>query len=469
MFKPRGGLVLQASEIFPDRSDASIQLARKWLLLGVFALVAAGLFSVLLVLSRTPAIQEVIPFIDFFHVALVVHVNLSVLIWFMSFACVLWTLTSEDSLMPLAKLSFYLALAGTLVLVVAPFFGVGDPLMNNYIPTLQHPVFFASLLLFAAGVLLRLFVSLLATRIKFSNLSDVDAARVSIWLGVPVCAISLWALYKSYSNLPAELTGELYYEFLYWGSGHVLQFNHSLLMLMAWFILILFSGGSVLLSGRWILFLSLLVVLPVLDTFRIYASFPVYSAEHRLAFTQLMTWGGLSTLPLGLFITYLFITSFTKELKEQSLIRTVLLCSGTLFLTGGVIGFLIEGVNVVIPAHYHGSIVGVTLAFMGLSYLLLPFLGFAPARVKLAKAQMYTYSVGQMMHIIGLAWSGGYGVQRKTAGAAQDLDSIERVIGMGMMGMGGAISIVGGVLFMLVMIFAIRDQKEVKEEDKEVK
>jgi hypothetical protein len=97
---------VQFSEIFPERSEASLELARRWLLLGLFALIAAGLFSVLLVLSRTPSIQEVIPFIDFFHVALVVHVNLSVLIWFMSFACVLFTLVAEDFMMPLANLSF---------------------------------------------------------------------------------------------------------------------------------------------------------------------------------------------------------------------------------------------------------------------------------------------------------------------------------------------------------------------------
>src|SRR5690606_17183996 len=117
--------------------------------------------------------------------------------------------------------------------------------------------------------------------------------------------------------------------------------------------------------------------------------------------------------------------SARKELQQHTLNRAILLCSATLFLTGGVIGFLIEGVNVVIPAHYHGSIVGVTLAFMGLAYLLMPFLGYAPVRTKLAKAQMYTYATGQMMHIIGLAWSGGYGVQRKTAGAAQGLEGIE--------------------------------------------
>ena len=50
----------------------------------VASLVGAGVFSVLLVLARTPGVQEMIPLIDFFHTALVVHVNLTVLIWLLS-------------------------------------------------------------------------------------------------------------------------------------------------------------------------------------------------------------------------------------------------------------------------------------------------------------------------------------------------------------------------------------------------
>ncbi len=56
------------------------------------------------------------------------------------------------------------------------------------------------------------------------------------------------------------------------------------------------------------------------------------------------------------------------------------------------------------------------------------------------------------MHILGLVWSGGYGVQRKTPGAAQGLENLPEIAGMAMMGLGGAISIVGGILFVIVMI-----------------
>ena len=60
------------------------------------------------------------------------------------------------------------------------------------------------------------------------------------------------------------------------------------------------------------------------------------------------------------------------------------------------------------------------------------------------------------MHIVGLVWSGGYGVQRKVAGAEQVLRSTSEVAGMALMGLGGAVAIAGGVLFIVVVIAALR-------------
>ena len=60
------------------------------------------------------------------------------------------------------------------------------------------------------------------------------------------------------------------------------------------------------------------------------------------------------------------------------------------------------------------------------------------------------------MHIMGLVWSGGYGVQRKVAGAEQVLRSHAEVAGMALMGLGGLVAIVGGVLFIVVIARAMR-------------
>jgi len=55
-------------------------LALGWLVLGLVSLIGSGIFSVLLVAARTPYFKDVFPLVDFFRVALVVHVDLSVLV-----------------------------------------------------------------------------------------------------------------------------------------------------------------------------------------------------------------------------------------------------------------------------------------------------------------------------------------------------------------------------------------------------
>jgi hypothetical protein len=75
--------------------------------------------------------------------------------------------------------------------------------------------------------------------------------------------------------------------------------------------------------------------------------------------------------------------------------------------------------------------------------------------VKLATLQPLLYGGGQLLHVLGLMWSGGYGVQRKVAGSAQVLRTTQEVIGMGVMGIGGLIAVIGGVLFVVLIARAM--------------
>ncbi|MEQ9564021.1 MAG: cbb3-type cytochrome c oxidase subunit I, partial [Woeseiaceae bacterium] len=182
------------------------------------------------------------------------------------------------------------------------------------------------------------------------------------------------------------------------------------------------------------------------------------SPGHRLAFTELMKYGGLSCLPLGLAI---FSSLFNRlpASGEGRYLHSALLSSLILFAAGGILGFMIAGLDIVIPAHYHGATVGVTIAFMGISYYLLPRIGFGPLPPQLAFWQPYLYGGGQLMHIVGLAWTGGYGVQRKTAGIAQGVDRAGEIAGMALMGLGGLVSVVGGLLFLVVAWQSIRNRR----------
>ena len=112
----------------------------------------------------------------------------------------------------------------------------------------------------------------------------------------------------------------------------------------------------------------------------------------------------------------------------------------------------IRGSNVIIPAHYHGVIGGVTLAFMGFSYHLLPMLGRKVWSPRLARWQPYLYGTGQTLFVLGLFWAGVHGVPRKTFGMAQGLHDLPQMVGMSLMGVGGLIAILGGIAFIVNMV-----------------
>jgi cytochrome c oxidase subunit 1 len=420
-----------------------------WLTLGLIALVFAGIFSLLLVLARTPVIQDLIPFLDFFRVALVVHVTLSVLIWLLAISAATWSLSASGDRPVWDRVSFWLAAIGTATIIVSPFVGAGEPLMNNYVPVLQHPLFYGGLISFTVGIVSHLIRALIFRPRIRTSLSGTTALQSGITVSTMLTGLAIVAVAASWYGLPDEMEGRIYFEFLFWGGGHVIQFSYTLLMMIAWVVLATASGCRFELTPRLTLVFAVFLALPVITVPFLYLAHDITTAGHRLAFTELMKYGGLSCLPLGLAVTA-SLWRAKKPLGTQRYLRAALHSSLGLFAVGGILGFMIAGLDIVIPAHYHGATVGVTIAFMGLTYYLLPRLGFGDIPERIATWQPYVYGGGQLVHIIGLAWSGGYGVQRKTAGAAQGLEGLGQTAGMGMMGLGGLISVIGGLLFLIV-------------------
>jgi hypothetical protein len=230
---------------------------------------------------------------------------------------------------------------------------------------------------------------------------------------------------------------------LFWGGGHVLQFTWTLLMFAAWLWLAEGVGARAPLSPRIAILLFGIGLASVFATPVIYLAYDVVSVEHYRMQTWLMRiGGGLAIVPFAAAVGWALLKS-PKPGPEARPLRAALAWSLVLFGAGGLIGLAIQGSNVKIPAHYHGSIVGVTLAFMGLAYWLLPQLGFAAPRGRLATLQPTLYGAGQLGHALGLLWSGGYGVQRKVAGSEQ----CHARGAHGLMGLGGPLCRGRGFLF----------------------
>lgn len=430
-----------------------------WLLLSFGALVIGGLFTILIVLSRTPYFQEIIPFVDFFHTALVVHVDLTVLVWFLGFAGVLWSLNSSTRCLKCGWLALALSVLGTVVITAAPFVGDGKPLMNNYIPVLQHPVFLVGLGLFGLGFTLLVLNGLFFSNPVKSKMSGDGALRFGLYTGLIAGLFSVFILVLSYIDMPIFAESAYFYELLFWDAGHTIQFMHIALMLVSWLWLATIAGVSLKLSPRVALFVFLIGLIPIIMTPFVYTMYDLGAMMHKHAASLVMRYGGgLAAFPIGLVIIVGLLTSERKSLKVGPEFNA-LVFSIILFGVGGVIGFMINGSNVTVPAHYHGSIVAVTLAYMGISYHILPRLGFKPITGKAATWQPVIYGCGQILHITGLVWSGGYGVQRKTAGLDQGLEGMERVIGMGVMGLGGGIAVIGGIIFLVIVFKSMWPKK----------
>jgi hypothetical protein len=332
--------------------------------------------------------------------------------------------------------------------------------MSNYVPVLQNPVFFWGLALFGLGIVSHLLRALLTRTPLGVSLTGTGSLQVGISLSAVLTGISIASIAASYYGTPQTMDGQIYYEFLFWGGGHVIQFSYTLLMMVSWVVLANASACRFELTPRLTLVFLVFLSLPVITVPFLYLAHDVVSAGHRLAFTELMKYGGLSCLPLGLAVLA-SVWSAGKAEGEGVYLRAALISSLGLFAVGGVLGFMIAGLDIVIPAHYHGATVGVTIAFMGLTYYLLPRLGFGPPQARLAYWQPYLYGGGQLMHIVGLAWTGGYGVQRKTAGLAQGVDRIGEIAGMGLMGFGGLISVIGGLFFLIVCYKSIRGGRHI--------
>lgn len=426
------------------------RLASAWLLLSTAALAGAGVFSVLLVAARTPRFMHWFPAPDFFRVALVVHVDLSMLVWFFALGGVLWTISGSARLMPLGWIALAVSALGACTMAVAPFVADGRPIMSNYIPVIDGGPFLAGLAVFAAGAALLAVRGLTTVRPVGCSIDGAGSLRFGLNTAAVSAVIAVFAFVWSYASLPSEVPRQAYFEVLFWGGGHVLQSTYTLLMLVAWLALAAACGAPVPFSPRAVMLIFAIALASVFAVPAIYLAYDVTSGEHRRLMTWLMRFGGgLAIVPAGLAVI-VALWRVPRVPHASRPMHAALIASLALFGAGGLMGFAIDGSDTRVPAHYHGCIVGVTLALMGLTYMLLPRLGWArPSR--LANAQPYLYGAGQLMHVAGLMWSGGYGVQRKVAGAEQVLRTGSEMFGMGLMGAGGLVAVVGGLLFVVVI------------------
>ena len=91
---------------------------------------------------------------------------------------------------------------------------------------------------------------------------------------------ALAALLLSWFGIDSGFEGLAFYDRLFWGSGHIIQFSHTQLVMVAWLWLASVSGNRLRISPRVALFLFILGLQPVLASPVIYLAFDVSSGDH---------------------------------------------------------------------------------------------------------------------------------------------------------------------------------------------
>ncbi len=440
-------------------------LVSGWIYLALASLIVPGLTAILLVLLRT-LVVDTATWTDLFRTALVVHVDLSVFVWFLSIGGALWC-SQLSRPTAVAVWSLRLAVTGTVIISIAPLLGATTPVMNNYIPVLDHPIFHTGLALFTIGILL-LAPTTIRQRPQWTADSADQLLHLGGWLAMLATLIAAAAFVHTYFAIPEDpqRAAVTYYEILFWSDGHILQFCYTTLLVIAWLALGSALDMNPLPAPRTTALMLLAGFLPLLLVPWILFSFDVLSVEYRSWFTWLMRYGNslAPTLVALLLIVGLFRLPATSRSPINAPLLGSLIASFALFAAGGVIGFAISGVNTIIPAHYHGSIVGVTLAFMGLVYLMLPRLGFKPPSGRMATLQPYIYAVGQLMHVAGLMISGTHGAFRKTVGGSVGTGDLYSQLSTSFTRIGGLLAVIGGLLFLVVCWQSIRNREDQQEE-----
>jgi len=435
---------------------------RRWLMLAVLSLALAGIFSIILVISRTPQLIALAPQLgQLFQVSLVIHVDLSVLVWFLAIAgmCWAWLRAWRDSAdFPFFNpAAFACMLAGMLAMALSPLSGEWEVLKSNYIPVMSNLLFFIGLALVLAAMVIAMLHTLPVFITPPPEREPEDARLIGwgIFGSVITTIVAIAAFVASHVLMREPVTGLAYYETVFWAGGHILQFTYTQLMLVAWSVIALALGLRMPVVPMRMVIFSIGPFF-VLTSFIPYALSEVTDQMHMDFFTlQMNVAGGIAGIILGLFLLkqLLLVQSTPKAARA---LKSSLVMSMILFAVGGLFGAFINGPNVRIPAHYHGSTVAVTLALMGLAYAVLPVLGGqAVANWRMARLQPYLYGGGQLLHITGLSISGGYGVLRKTVGDTGD-GSWQVMAALGMMGGGGMLAIIGGLLFVIVMVMGFR-------------
>jgi len=475
----------------------------EWLLranavVAVVAMLLGALAAIGLVLTRWQAVH-LLP-ADLYYRFLTAH-GLNMLIFWVIFfeMAVLYfagpiVLNCRQPAPRLGWLAFVLMVVGAGMVDTMVFTGRADVLFTSYPPLRADPNYYLGVILFAVGALLAVglfFASLVVAKrertytgsmplVTFGALTAAVIAVITLLHGAAVY-IPTWLWSMNIGNIDPEV-----YRMVWWGLGHSSQQINVAAMVSVWYLLGGLTVGGVVVNEKvsrtafvlYVLFISMASAHHLLVDPGLGPAWKIWNTSYAMYLAVLASMIHGFTVPAGI-ETGQRLRGFTNGLFEW--LRKApwsdpgfagLWLSLVIFgFLGGITGVTIgtEQINIIahntlrVPGHFHATVVGgTTLAFMGVTYYVLPLL--FRRRVAfwgMARIQPYVFGAGISAMAIGMIFMGFFGIPRRHwdssfAGApfpveinpAADLVQV-------LFGIGGLLAATGALMFITIAVATV--------------
>lgn len=456
-FPGRLVFAIRAGYSAPTQSGAGWQAASKahwrlvmaWLGLALLAFAVAAAFGLALLVLRLPGIGgEAAPAL--LRASLVLHALLATTVWFLALASAVWVLAAGGGRYSFRWTIWGVAAAGVASLALTPIAQPGPALFANYAPVIDSPLFFAGLLAVVVASALCALDYLRPRRGLVAQLVMQPAPQAATAAALCALAAAVSAALPIVALHGRRVVG--YAELVSWGGGHLVQFAFALLLVAAWCVLVpaALPGRN---GRRGLGVLLAIQTLVAIGGLGLHV-FSIDSPEYRKGFTWLMSVGAwIAPLPLGLWLLATF-GRWRATVDAPTALGVTL--SALLFVIGCSLGILIRADNVMVAAHYHGTVGGVTLASMLLIYHWLHRWG-APVASKRVTGAIFGLSGGGMLvSIAGLAGAGAMGWPRDLVSVPFAELNGEMLAATVVSGFGTTLAMLGAVMFAWLALRGLR-------------
>jgi cytochrome c oxidase subunit I len=466
---------------------------------GVVFLLLGGVLALLVALTRWPAVH-LLP-ADWFYLVLTAHGIDMLIFWVIFFEIAVLYFAGSVLLKcrlatpRIAWAAFVLMVVGALMNNVAVFKGDSSVMFTSYAPMQAHWSFYLSLILFAVGALIACFVFLgtLAVgkaektyngSVPLVTFGALTAAIIAIFTiasgAIILIPTFLWSI-----GLVGYIDS-LMYKTVWWAFGHSSQQVNVSAHVAVWYAIAAIVFGAKPLSERvsrgafllYIFFLQLASAHHLLADPGLTSNWKIFNTSYAMYLAVLASMVHGLTVPgaievaqrekgydHGLF-EWLRKAPWGNPVFSGMFISLI----GFGFL-GGISGVMMgtEQLNLIIhntiyvPGHFHATVVvGTTLAFMSLTYFLIPTLFRREMMFpKLAQWQPYLFGLGMSAFAVFMMGAGTLGVPRRHwditfAGnpLAHEWPGTAYLM-MGLTAIAGIVAVLGGAIYILIAVGSI--------------